>query len=217
MLEKDPAQRPSAQELLDQLPGPGRAEMGTITQALNRSWILPASEVIHVDSAEGGRQGIDVDAREEVSTPAGAPGNSHLAGRASGWHVDPEGNGGLRRWDGIAWTDNFADAPSIEPGSQSPLGIDESGDQPERRPATRHIAGRLLLGGIAVLIVITGTVIGALQLNTGGTNARPGGHIRYNEFAGGRKHSRFAVCNSGSRPEPVANIDFNAGRRQPGG
>jgi serine/threonine protein kinase len=184
MLEKDPAARPNAQEVLDQLSGLGRAEMGTITEVLNRTWMLPASEVVHVDFPEGGRERIDVDAREEVSTPAA--GGSHLSGRASGWYADPEGNGGLRRWDGTAWTDDFADAASIEPGSVSPSGIDESGDRPERRPATRHTARRLLLGGIAALIVITGAVIGAVELNTGSTDApRAGTSATTNSQAAG--------------------------------
>ncbi len=172
MLKKNPAERPNAQEAFDQLSGLSRDARGTFTQVLNRSWILPAGEVIHVCASEDGRGRVDADAREEVSTPAGAAGDSPLAERAAGWYVDPHGNGGLRWWDGIAWTDNVADAPSAESGRLSLPGTDQIGEGPERGPATRHTAGRLLRGGIVVLVVIgTAAVIGALEHITGGSNA----------------------------------------------
>lgn len=57
---------------------------------------------------------------------------------AAGWYVDPNGNGGLRWWDGTSWTDDMADAPSAEdtplppPGPDAgPLG-DTSDDQGAR-------------------------------------------------------------------------------------
>jgi hypothetical protein len=185
MLKKDPAERPSAQEVLDQLSGLGRDATGTIAQLLNLSWILPANEVIHVDSHEGGRDRVDVDTREEVSTPAGAAGDPHSAGRAADWYPDPQGNGGLRRFDSIAWTDDFADAPSIESQSLSPAGTDQVGERPDGRPGTRYTRTRLMIGGIGVLVLIsTAAVIGALQLtnaprrSTSGTTITPAAHSR---------------------------------------
>ncbi len=80
MLKKNPAERPNAQEAFDQLSGLGR-DAGTVTQVLNRSWILPAGEVIHVGPSEDGRGPVDADAKKEVSTPADAGSDSALTER----------------------------------------------------------------------------------------------------------------------------------------
>jgi Protein of unknown function (DUF2510) len=175
MLKKNPAERPNAQEVFDLLSGLAGDATGTITQLLNRSWLLPADEVIHVGLPEDGSGRVDADAGEKGPTPGGVTGDSPLAGRAASWYVDPDGNGGLRWWDGVAWADDFAEAPSAESGSPSPMGTDPIGEGPETKPAPRHTPGWLLLGGIGVLVVITGVVIGALDHHTGGTNNRRSG------------------------------------------
>ena len=175
MLEKDSAQRPNAQEVLDQLSTGGHDAAPTVTQVLDRSWVLPAGEVNHIDSSGGRRRRVEAAAREEASTPAGAPGDYPPSARAAGWYVDPHGRGGLRWWDGIGWTDDFDDAPPVEPVRLAPPGADRLGDRPDGLPATRGTFRRsfLIRMGIGVLVV-TGTAAGiwAIEHNQGGTDSR---------------------------------------------
>jgi serine/threonine protein kinase len=173
MLEKNSAMRPNAQEALDQLSTRGHDAVQSVTQVLDRSWVLPAAEVIRIGSS-GGRQGrVEAAAREKPSTPPSSPGDYPPAVRAAGWYVDPHGNGGLRWWDGVGWTDDLADAPSADSVPIAPLSADRLGDRPDDRPATRGTFGRLFLMGIGVLVAIsTAAVIWALEHHTGATDSR---------------------------------------------
>jgi Protein of unknown function (DUF2510) len=58
---------------------------------------------------------------------------------AAGWYVDPNGNGGLRWWDGTSWTDDMADSPSADGTPLPPPGPDRGalGDRSDGRQATR--------------------------------------------------------------------------------
>jgi serine/threonine protein kinase len=175
MLKKNPAERPNAQEAFDQLSGLGQDTTGTVTQVLNRSWILPASEVLHVGLSEGGGSPVDVYARNDLSTPADAGGDSLSMESPAGWFVDPWGNGGLRWWNGIGWTEDVADKPSSVAEPLSVPGPDHIGDRPQRGPATRRTRTRLLLAGVGVLAISTAGVLGAMEVNRGGTNPRRAG------------------------------------------
>ena len=106
--------------------------------------------------------------------PAGAPGNYPPSGGTAGWYADPHGNGGLRWWDGVRWTDEVADAPSAGSVRLVPPGAERLGDRPDGRPAPRGSFRRLFLirMGIGVLVVTgTATVIWAVEHNTGGTDS----------------------------------------------
>jgi hypothetical protein len=84
---------------------------------------------------------------------------------SAGWYVDPNGNGGLRWWDGIGWTDDYADGPTVEDATPPPR-KDRAGDQQMRimdraeakkKWRTRQIA-LAVLGVLAVAAAIYGGV-----------------------------------------------------------
>jgi serine/threonine protein kinase len=56
-LAKDPAQRPSAQQLLDRLTGRPRAEAATAAEAVTRTWSMPPGRPTLADTRRSGRGG----------------------------------------------------------------------------------------------------------------------------------------------------------------
>jgi hypothetical protein len=88
---------------------------------------------------------------------------------AAGWYLDPQGNGGLRWWDGVRWTDEMADGPSSEPVPLEPESVD-LGDRPNGQAPARRTYRKvpLITLGIGVLIGVgTATVVWALVHNNG--------------------------------------------------
>jgi serine/threonine protein kinase len=176
MLEKDSAERPSAQEVLEQLSTQGHDTALSVTQVLNSSWILPAGEITDIHPSSGRRRQADVAAREQASTPAG-PQAGVPSTRAAGWYLDPRGNGGLRWWDGIRWTDDVTDAPSVESVLLGPPGSDLLGERADGRPASRKTFGRSLLLRIVIgglVAISTAAAVWGIEVNTGGNGPRRG-------------------------------------------
>jgi Protein of unknown function (DUF2510)/Neocarzinostatin family len=81
---------------------------------------------------------------------------------AAGWYVDPGGNGGLRWWDGVRWTDDVADAPPVEGAPLPPPGNIRLSDQSDSRPARRANFRRPLLIGMGIVgLLVAGAIVGA--------------------------------------------------------
>jgi hypothetical protein len=164
MLEKDPAKRPNAREVLDQLSGREQDAARTVTQVLHRSWVLPAAEVIRVGGSRN---------HQALVEAAVTPGDFPVSVRRAGWYADPLGNGGLRWWDGVDWTDDVADTPAADSVSLAPPGSDRTGDRPDGRPATPHRFGKSFFVGVGLLVTVaTAAAIWGLDLNAGGSNPR---------------------------------------------
>lgn len=87
---------------------------------------------------------------------------------AAGWYADPAGSGGLRWWDGVAWTASTAPmpAPAMSPGDDSwqPINL--------LVPRARTLGTRALVWGIVALLLpiafapaIMAIVFGAMGLD----------------------------------------------------
>jgi hypothetical protein len=96
MLAKDSAQRPSAEEALDTLSRQGDAAAATVAQVLDRSWVLPAGEVVHIGDAANAEENLGLQDRsipilnEDTPAPTAAgdyPFNAELepAERVARW------------------------------------------------------------------------------------------------------------------------------------
>jgi hypothetical protein len=93
------------------------------------------------------------------------------ASTAAGWYVDPGGNGGLRWWDGVWWTDDYADRSSVEGAPFPSPRNDRLGDQPDGRPARRDKLRRSLCIGIGIVVLFAaGAMVGgAIEHQEDGT------------------------------------------------
>jgi hypothetical protein len=174
MLEKDSAQRPNAQEVLQQLSTQGQDTALSVTQVLNSSWILPAGEITDTGSSSGQSRQVDLAAREQASTPARLQGDAPST-RAAGRYLDPQGNGGLRWWDGAGWTDDVTDASSAKSVPLGPPGTDCRGGRPDGRPTSRKAFSRSLLLRIAIgglVAISTAAAIWGIEVNIGGNGQR---------------------------------------------
>jgi uncharacterized RDD family membrane protein YckC len=108
---------------------------------------------------------------------------------AANWYPDPAGSGGLRYWDGAAWTEHWAPPPppyaswGVPPWKGAQLGLPADGPgalaNPGRRLAARLLDGLLLIPVFALLLSVTlliaaphfGPIFGAFPRSENTTNA----------------------------------------------
>jgi protein kinase-like protein/uncharacterized protein DUF2510 len=210
MLEKDPAGRPNAQQVLDELSASSHDAAQTVTQVLERNWVLPPGDFIAIGPF-GDRRPVAASVREQVSTSVGTSGDGPPLGRA-GWYADPQGRGGLRWWDGSCWAEEVTDGPSAEPPHQEPPRPDRSDNRPDDRPAGRRTSRRLsrlpraLRWSLAV--VALGLAVGIAFWTTA-----PSGHPRPSGTASGPPpaSSSDAPTTSPNPASTLAPIDAQAG------
>jgi hypothetical protein len=80
---------------------------------------------------------------------------------SAGWYVDPNGSGGLRWWDGIGWTDDYADGSSVDGAPLPPPRKYRPYDQQGGRPARGAKPRRAVFIGLGIVVLFaTGAIVG---------------------------------------------------------